>query len=1387
MKHLAAPVLLLVALAGPARAAVPSLPFSQESDSHEYLIRFTDQGDHAFPISQAQDAADALDRGGNDVPGNPRGYHDGYADLDFLAPYFSGDRLVDFWDCKNDDDTPCDNGQATTQRIRMPTSNYSVLQNPGGAMSTEMCVREVLGHELFHHVEFAYVDEAGGSGCGPWPAAACEGMARMMHDQIYTDIDTAPSVCISAQGQFNAYLENTNRTLWDLSYTASLFWKYLAEQYGDIAVEPERGADFIRRWWENAVDDYDTPDIVQLTRETIQDFGGAGVDAAFHDFSIANLAKDFDLAPLSASQEARWSYADSGQGFGQDAYDAVDDVIYSDISPGHPFDLATFVLPYGVVYRGADVADCPAGSLLRMRIEPMSDDLVALGALSVLTIRGDQVVDVDKKVGTSWSWAKTQSQLEYTRFAGVYAALGDLLFVDYEFRCSVDPHVDFPLMQDPDPTHGGPPGSFAVLDADVEVRADDPLLPVDGLSAESFEVGIAPGGTGKTLAATVLATLHTPLGYRLLYAPPAGLGAGAHRVSVGAGSGAADGASNTVFRGERQPNLVVLLDRSQSMATPVGGSTRFALAKRAATAAADGLLDGARLGLVAFAGNGSEPNLDATVALSIAPLDTAQRNAFDAALAGLTAPSGPTSIGDGLAAAVSLLEAGGAANQERHAILLSDGAEGEAATWASVRAAVLASGVHVHAIAFGEDADQGLLAEIATETRGSYTFVEEVPAATLPTRLADAFARAADRAEGRQRIFESQRVAVTSAGVVVPIEIAEDGLEELRIRVDWDDPNALVDVVLRGPDGVPRAAVPRFKEFTVTKKTDAGLWQLELTTTGPATPVRVSASARPGAGAYLIPSVSHSATTAATGRTGGFARTAPLALEAALLDASGPVLGAKGEVEIEHPDGTLATLVLADDGRDADAAAEDGVYTATYRRTTISSATGLAETAPGSDGSYRARFAIFAADGTPLRYDAHSFWVGAGSTTDGDGDGLLDRYEAIHRCLATSAPGDDPDGDRRTSAQELAAGTDPCDSDSDDGGENDGSELARGASATDPRDDLLPAPGWLAVETRISELHVPDDPRFVPQPLGVLLRVPSAPAYAEIAIERRVAGTPSPAPWIEIASPDPRTLGGAFLDAGLPEGTRFAYRMRGIDAAGRESAVSPVVEATVKQDPLAPIGALRIEHGPRTDGATLDLGIDLYLDDPSDIAMRIESPGARGAAFAPYAATRTISLRPVTEPTSTLVSATLRDAAGNESLSYAESILQYPAGSLGSIRGIAARGAPGTNGGVLVRLAGLPAEAVAVSAPDGSFELDDLLPGTYTVELVEASGGASGRITGVVVDPSAATDLGTVRIPEPGAAAAALATLAALAPLRARRAAAQPRSRADPHAENGPP
>jgi hypothetical protein len=211
----------------------------------------------------------------------------------------------------------------------------------------------------------------------------------------------------------------------------------------------------------------------------------------------------------------------------------------------------------------------------------------------------------------------------------------------------------------------------------------------------------------------------------------------------------------------------------------------------------------------------------------------------------------------------------------------------------------------------------------------------------------------------------------------------------------------------------------------------------------------------------------------------------------------------------------------------------------------------------------------------------------------------------------------------------------------------------------------------------------------------------------------------------------------------------------------------------VKTDPLAPIGSLRVLAGPRTDDATVPVAIDLYGDDePGEIEMLLRSPGSRSPEFEAYARQALLPLATVTKPSAQLLAVTLRDAAGNESLEYTEEILVYPPNSLGSVRGTVQHATGGPAAGVLVHLADSPFEPGVVGDLNGYFVLNDLVPGTYAIEL--ALGDLAGRVENVVVSAGGETDLGVVMVPEPGAllaASAASAAIAALAGMRRRRRA----------------
>ncbi len=1366
------PFVIALFVAAQASANLPEEPefsFVQESDEDDYFIHFTDEGSDALSILQAQQAADAIARGGNAISGNPKGYHDGYVALGFSEPYFSGDRDVFYWDCKVSGDPDCkgcDNGQAYASRINVPTTVYSALINVEGSSKSEQCNRIMLGHELFHHVEFGYVFEASDGaddGCGPWPAAACEGHARMLQDHIYTDVDFAiTGGCLATQSAAANYLSDPGGTLWEYSYDTALFWKYLAQRYGDMQTEPTAGADFIAQWWENALDGYDTPDIIQLTRDTIQDFGGVGVDAAFHDFSIANVAKDYDLTLLSASNQARWSYIDEEQGFAQDDYGSVQIFFDPTISPGNPFSSQLGPDQYGTVYAQARVGECPIGSVLRFTAE---QDDVQLAEMSLLVIRGDQVVDVHKKVGTSWNLSRTQPLPRYGRLIAPVSGLTDDVTMDTEFRCSTS-QTEFPIANRPRPTHGGEVNDFAIVPVDVEVF--DPDGPIPGLQAEDFAVEI--GDPPSAVAAPVRGVIEAVDGYKVLIEMPASVGVGSHplRLHLGANEVSAD---DVILRGPRLPDQIVLLDRSASMGQSAGTQSRLDTTRRAASFYASLLEVGVGAGVGSMANDGDD---DAAIEIPLDVTDEAHRAALRAAIAAIGPPQGSTPIGDALALAAREFGANGATNQERHVLLLSDGGQGGGSNYDAVRSALQDSGAHVHAIAIGEDADQGLLAAIAFETGGSYDFVPlPLPSFGFANALADAFARVAERAAGRSRIASIEGAIRTNAPIYsTQFTIAETGLSDVVVAFHWEEPSANLNLVLIRPngvtvvDGVGGARIAHEATHIVMQlpSLEPGTWQIVASGTGQPTFIG-SASARTGDGVYVLTSVQHRADApAVSDRAGAFAAQLPAAIATALYDATGPILGADVEVEVVHPEIDDQVLVAFNHGELDDDRADDGIYTALFRATNDSSPTGLPDQiGNGEPGSYRVRVTTSGTDNGGhvfQRLTESAFWVGLGDAVDGDGDGMLDRYEALHPCLASAANDatNDRDGDQLGAGLERLHGTDPCRSDTDGGGENDGSEVARGGHALDPGDDLLPAPGYFALVTHVSE-HVDDTPRFVPQPLANLLRIPSAPQYATVRIERR--GSPT-APWIQIAQIDPRALGGAYSDSGLSEGVTFEYRMRGLDAAGHQSAVSRVVQATVKQDPVAPIGALRIDTpAPRTDSSAIATLVDFYFDSELGMEMKLWwADEAPPRSWEPIATQRFIAVDAVAAPTLRTLLLQLRDAAGNESIRYADAVHVYPPNSLGAARGAVQRRDGSAPGGVVVQLPGLPGDGPIVTAADGSFELVDLPSGSYDITFFD--GENTTTLPGVAVVAGSPTQLGTLLIPEPNALAAGAVALLAL-------------------------
>lgn len=164
----------------------------------------------------------------------------------------------------------------------------------------------------------------------------------------------------------------------------------------------------------------------------------------------------------------------------------------------------------------------------------------------------------------------------------------------------------------------------------------------------------------------------------------------------------------------------------------------------------------------------------------------------------------------------------------------------------------------------------------------------------------------------------------------------------------------------------------------------------------------------------------------------------PMPILATLAEAAS-IAGADVDAVVRDPAGGRWPMTLFDDGQHGDGAAADGFYGNSFHHTL-------------QVGGY---VVDIAADGSaPLAGDFERMArlsFGMTAADDEDDDGLPGYWEDKYSCVdsAVTDAHRDPDLDELDNAGELFHGTHPCDSDTDDGGVNDGSEVLA-VNSTDP-------------------------------------------------------------------------------------------------------------------------------------------------------------------------------------------------------------------------------------------------------------------------------------------------------------------------------------------------
>jgi Mg-chelatase subunit ChlD len=1064
-----------------------------------------------------------------------------------------------------------------------------------------------------------------------------EGMARSGEDKKLADSDhyvAALSDPFTYEREVNDYLVNPNRDITTISYESVLWWTYFAEQCGTTPNDDVgRGvADSFLELWDAAL----TQDSLAALNTALSNLGCPNWDTMFQDFAVAIYTKD-----LSGLPDDSYNFLDEDEAGNLYPYGPLVP------NPGGPIDsvtTATFnnqnIRRYGVDHFTAvpDPADCLVPVVSFHNDNPGSPAFYDV----VVNKSGGVFGGHFHGNGTDWSVAFLNGtgpdQIgELMGSAGSLASASTS--VDIEFSCA-SPNLNILQSTQLSPDHVQSGDLSVVL---VRVTDGAPTSPVvGGLSNADFDVTI--GGS----PALVVSGGFTGEIYALLVQVPT-LVNGPYTLQVELNQPgtstviASDSELEAIVYDSIRVDNVLIMDRSGSMA-----GDKIEVAKAALNLFKDAANNSEGLAAVGY-----NHDLSPLPVVDMAFGTLLQKNAVEAYITGMTA-SGGTSIGDGLDEAADQCDTSPTGNPECLMILASDGQENSSLFVSDVIANVIAAG-KVLALSIGPGANETLMQDIAMQTGGLAYYVDTNTsslAATnglrspdAPTYTVDDMALAFGRTyltmqgvgEARQEYLNEHEILPVKSPAQIHSVMIDPLTTQALFVLDWHRSGVEMLFRLQKPNGDVINPPYTFQDFGPNfhlgyriDNPDPGEWKLLVSHQGglqSPLPYQVTVGGHSQLEAFLLPISLRQLNTGDLIHLCGLFPQELRGLNAISADV-------RMKADVTAPNGLVSPVQFHDDGLHDDGRHGDGLFCGFYtlgnqaNRVPSDPEDGFKDPPPNDEGSYTIDLHVTNANATRRLLTSTTLAEGEDSNNDGIPDSWNEKFGPSNR---------DPDLDLLNTGDEYFAGTHPLLSDTDNGGENDGSEIRKGLNPLDPADDEIAAPEFFAA---------------YPQDGGaVRLQYDLKPEYVGAIIHR---GTNPNGPWTLLAQINNPT--GVYEDNATSIGTHYFYKFQAIDNADHWSRVLDN-HGLSALDATPPEAVLLIDGGAV---ATSDLAVNLNFipnenteafDDIVEVKLANSVEGLGSAPWQPFKQDIAWNLPANTNPGDVaMVYARYKDDGGNESV-----------------------------------------------------------------------------------------------------------------------------------------